>query len=80
MRVVVENAIRVLKVFKILGSVFRHWRGGHGQINADHVVRICATLANRRIKKKPLRGPDWKTKEWRAVFEREQQEGPDQHE
>ncbi len=35
------------------------------------MTHICATLANQRIKKKPLFTPDWKTKEWQAVFKQE---------
>ena len=46
MRVIVENSIRVVKVFKVVGSVYRHWRGGRGQINVDHVMQICVCLAN----------------------------------
>ena len=67
MRVIVENTIRVLKVFKIVGSVFRHWRNGHGQISIDMVVRICVALANRRIRKIGLRPLNWKASDWRDV-------------
>ena len=59
-RVVVENSIRVIKTYKILGGVFRHWRNGKGQINGNHVLTICVALANQRIKKKPFRAADWK--------------------
>jgi hypothetical protein len=68
MQVVVENSIRVMKTFRILGSMFCHWCDRHGQIDADDVVCICA---NWRIKKKPLHAPDWKTKEWQAGFKQE---------
>ena len=45
-RVVVENSICVIKTYKVLGGVFRHWRNGHGQINGNHVLTICIALAN----------------------------------
>ena len=45
-RVVVENAIRTIKRYKIMSGVFRHWRGGKGQIKGDHILTICVTLAN----------------------------------
>ena len=63
-RVVVENSICVIKTFKILSGVFRHWRNGRGQINGNHILTICVALANRRIKRKPLRAADWKASDW----------------
>ena len=63
-RVVVENSIHVIKTFKILSSVFRHWRNGRGQINGNHVLTICVSLVNRRIKRKPLRAADWKASDF----------------
>ena len=68
-RVVVENAIRVIKVFLILGGVFRHFRNGKGQIKEDDILTICVSLANRKIKKTPLRSRDWTASDWREVFE-----------
>ena len=68
MRVVVENSIRAIKSFKIMSTVFRHWRYGQGQIDGNDILRVCVCLANRRIKKNPLRGPDWKASHWREVF------------
>ena len=29
-RVVVENAIHVIKAWKIMGGIYRHWRNGKG--------------------------------------------------
>ena len=63
-RVVVENSIRVIKTYKILSGVFRHWRNGKGQINGNHILTICVALANRRIKKKPLRAANWKASDF----------------
>ena len=60
----VENSIRVIKTYKILGGVFRHWRNGKGQINGNHVLTICVALANRRINKKPLCAADWKASDF----------------
>ena len=68
-RVVVENAIRVVKVFTILGGVFRHFRNGAGQINEQDILTICVSLANRKIRKTPLRSCDWTASDWREVFE-----------
>ena len=68
-RVVVENAIRVVKVFKILGGKFRHFRNGKGQIKEDDILTICVALANRKIKKTPLRCCDWTASDWREAFE-----------
>ena len=65
----VENAICVIKTFKILNGVFRHWRGGKGQIKGDDVLTICVTLANRRIKENKLRGENWVASDWREMFE-----------
>ena len=67
MRVIVENTIRVLKVFKIIGSVFRHWRNSHGQISIDQVVRICVVLTNQRIQKSNIRSPTWKASDWQNI-------------
>lgn len=66
-RVVVENAIRVIKTYKILAGVFRHWRYGRGQIKGKHILTVCVTLANRRIKKTPLRSEDWMSPSWRVL-------------
>lgn len=70
MRVVVENSIRVIKTFKIMSTVFRHWRYGRGQINGNDILHVCVCLANRRIKQKPLRDPNWKASHWEEVFRR----------
>lgn len=79
-RVVVENAIRVVKVFKILGGVFRHFREGKGQIQENDILTICAGLANRKIKKNPLRSRDWTASDWREVFELLPPASPDRNE
>ena len=79
-RVVVENSIRVVKTYKVLGGVFRHWRNGHGQINGNHVLSICVALANRRIKQKPLRAVNWKASDWRDDDELLLEDGSDQSE
>ena len=76
-RVVVENSIRVIKTFKILGGIFRHWRNGQGQINGNHVLTICVTLANRRIKRKPLRAPNWKASDHVVDFDLLAEDPPD---
>ena len=77
---VVENSIHVIKTYKVLGGVFRHWRNGHGQINGNHVLTICIALANRRIKQKPLHTDDWKASDWRDDDELLVEDGPDQSE
>ena len=59
LRVVVENSIRCVKRWKILAGTFRHWRYGKGQISGDNILTICVVLANREIKKRPLRDADW---------------------
>ena len=58
-RVVVENAIRHIKQWKILASTFQHWRNGQGQISADEILSICITLANWKIHQNPIRKDDW---------------------
>ena len=79
-RVVVENSIRVIKTYKVLAGVFRHWRNGHGQINGNHVLTICIALANQRIKQKPLRTDDWKASNWRDDDELLVEDSSDQSE
>ena len=76
MRVVVENMIRALKVFKVVGSVFRHWRGGQGQININVVMKVCVALTNRRLQKKNLCSPNWKASDWREAFQGEREMVP----
>ena len=48
-QVVFENSIHVIKTYKILSGVFWHWWNGKGQINGNHILTICITLANQRI-------------------------------
>lgn len=67
-RVVVENAIRVIKSYKILSGVFRHWRYGKGQIKGKHILTVCVTLANRKIVKTPLRRRNWMSPYWVALI------------
>ena len=76
MRVVVENTIRALKVFKVVRSVFRHWRGGQGQININVVMKVCVALTNRRLQKKNLRSPNWKASDWQEAFQGEREMVP----
>jgi hypothetical protein len=76
-RVVVENAIRAVKSYKILAGVFRHWRYGKGQINGDNILTICVTLANRRIKRNPLRHDNWTASDWKVAFRELADTGPD---
>jgi hypothetical protein len=59
----------VVKVFKILGSVFRHFQNRKGQIQENDILTICAGLANQKIKKNPLHSHDWTASDWRKVFE-----------
>ena len=49
-RIVVEHTIAQLNRFQVLVQVFRHQRDRHSQI-----VRIVASLANRRIQASPLK-------------------------
>lgn len=77
-RVVVENSIRVIKTYKILSGVFRHWRNGKGQIDGNHVLTICIALANRRIKQKPLRAANWKASDHIVDFDLLAEDPPDQ--
>lgn len=49
-RIVVEHTIAQLNRFQVLVQVFRHQRDSHSQI-----VRIVASLANRRIQATPLK-------------------------
>ena len=63
-RVVVENAIRRLKQWKILKEKYHHWRNGEGQIDGNNVLTICTTLANRWIRESPPRKSDWLASDW----------------
>ena len=63
-RVVVENAIRRLKQWKILKEKYHHWRNGEGQIDGNNVLTICATLANRWIRESPPQKSDWLASDW----------------
>lgn len=76
-RVVVENSIRVIKAFRVLGGVFRHWRKGQGQINGNNVLTICVSLANRKIKRNPLRSDNWMASDYMEAFELLANDGPD---
>ena len=78
-RVVVENSFRVVKVFKILGGIFRHFRNGKGQIQENDILTICMSLANRKIKRNPLRSHFWTASDFREMFELLPPLGPDPH-
>ena len=77
MQVMVENSIAAIKSFKIMSTVFRHWRYGQGQINGNDILRVCVCLANRRIQRVPLCAPDWKASHWEAVFRDAETRGSD---
>jgi len=49
-RIVVEHTMAQLNVFQVLVQMYRHSRENHGQI-----IRIVASLVNRRIAHKPLK-------------------------
>ena len=49
MQVIVGSSICTIKIFKILLSVYCHWRGGHGQININDVAQVCVPLTNQKI-------------------------------
>jgi len=49
-RIIVEHVIAQLNKFQVLVQVFRHKRSSHGQL-----VRIVASLVNRRIRVAPLK-------------------------
>src|SRR6185312_11213219 len=68
MRVVVENSIHAIKTFKIMSTVFQHWWYGQGQIDGNDILQVCVCLANRKIRKYSLCGPDWKASHWEAIF------------
>ena len=59
MRVVVENTIRRVKVWRIFRGTYRHWRNGTGQINGNEILTIAAVLSNREIHRSPPRKADW---------------------
>jgi hypothetical protein len=50
LRVVVENTLAHMKIFRVLAHVYRHAREGYNAI-----FRIVAVLVNRRIQRHPLR-------------------------
>ena len=59
MRVVVENTIRRVKVWRIFRGTYRHWRNGTGQINGDEILTIAVVLSNREIRRSPPRKTNW---------------------
>lgn len=67
MRVVVENTIRRVKKWHILKGVYRHfWE--KGQIDINKVLTVVVALANRDIKKNPIREKEWVSLQWFEVF------------
>ena len=64
MRVVIENVIRKVKRWKVIGQTYRHWHGNKGKLDINQIVCISATLSNRQILKTPLRSDDWRAPEW----------------
>lgn len=63
-RVIIENTNRRLKMYKIIGSKFRHYHAGakvqSGKgITPELVMRVVAGLTNRDIKRRPLRDEGW---------------------
>ena len=77
MRVVVENAIRRVKKWKVLGGVYRHFRLGRGKIDLNHVLTIAVTLSNREIIRRPLRSDDYMAPDWQEEFAATVPTGPD---
>jgi hypothetical protein len=62
-RVVVENSIRQLKRWAILGGVYRgKWRHDASLQKLTKIVRIVGALARRRLKAHPLRTPHTRSK------------------
>jgi hypothetical protein len=53
-RVVVENTIAQIKIFRVAAEVYRHAREGYNAIFC-----IVAVLINRRIRQRPLRCATW---------------------
>ena len=59
-RVIVENAIGVVKQFRALKGVFRHYSlTKKNNIDFDMVVSIACHLSNLRMEKHPLRAQGW---------------------
>jgi hypothetical protein len=63
-RVIIENTNRRLKMYKIVGSKFRHYHAGaeahSGKgITPALVMRVVAGLTNRYLKRHPLRHEGW---------------------
>ncbi len=53
-RVVVENTLAQIKIFRVAAEVYRHAREGYNAIFC-----IVAVLINRRIRQRPLRRATW---------------------
>jgi len=53
-RVVVENSIAQIKLFRVTAEVYRHARENH-----NGIFQIVAALVNRRIRRHPLRRVAW---------------------
>jgi len=77
MRVVVETSICRVKSWKILRGVYRHWRGGNGQIDANDVLTIAVVLSNREIRSSPPRPYHWVAPDWQVVLAPTCAPGPD---
>jgi hypothetical protein len=63
-RVVVENTIHRLKIYKILGTKLRHYWPGNDAIEDKGIspmliVRVVAMLTNRAILRNPIRSMNW---------------------
>jgi hypothetical protein len=59
-RVVVENAIGQLKKWKVFSEKFRHYRDNKTPlISPNDIMTVVVALTNRKIKERPLRGPNW---------------------
>jgi len=70
-RVIIENTNHRLKMYKIVGSKFRHYHAGanvHSSkgITPALVMRVVAGLTNRYLKRHPLRDEGWQP---RNVFD-----------
>jgi hypothetical protein len=67
-RVIIENTNRRLKMYKIVGSKFRHYHAGakvqSGKgITPALVMKVVAGLTNRYLKRHPLRDEGWQPRD-----------------
>ena len=53
-RVVVENTIAQIKIFRVTAAIYRHARKNH-----NGIFQVVAVLVNRRIRQRPLRRAAW---------------------